>query len=251
MSFTTFYRHSFTRYRCTGVVSKKRSAMAVISSLKESSLQSVSVPYIFNSASTSHLSEASHHHFNEKVLRGCNRVMFMDSLDHSMRKDDRNADISQLNSLSADSSSAVGSPHGSIYFPTTTFKMPHQKLLQAIQYIPKNMRALEELHAREGSDYDEDIAAARLRSGLYLRQVKLEEEQHLEAVCSYLESVKLLVGMNRASSMKFVQRVLLSWFDPLTEAINLEIENIKAKVKGTDRTVMHFSCPYVITHSKF
>jgi hypothetical protein len=129
--------------------------------------------------------------------------------------------------------------------------MPHQKLLQAIQYIPKNMRALEELHAREGSDYDEDIAAARLRSGLYLRQVKLEEEQHLEAVCSYLESVKLLVGMNRASSMKFVQRVLLSWFDPLTEAINLEIENIKAKVKGTDRTVMHFSCPYVITHSKF
>jgi hypothetical protein len=99
------------------------------------------------------------------------------------------------------------------------------------------MRALEALHAREGSDLKEDVKVARDQSGLYLRQIKLEEDQHIEALYSYLESVKNLAGMGRGTSMKFIQRFLLSWFEPLSKLIQLETKKIKANEKGLDRSV--------------
>lgn len=233
--FSSFYRHSGNRYSSCAGGTKRRAVVATVSFLKETTSQlPPPISLIFATSSSAQHTEVAHHHFNEKVLRD-NRELFPNSFRIPMANTEKEEKLyGNPDNLGSNIS---GSTLNSIYNPTTTFKIPHQKLLQAIQYIPRNMQALEELHEREGEDYEQDVAAARLHSGLYLRQIKLEEEQHLEAMYAYLESVKQLVGMGRGTSMKFVQRVLLSWFDPLHEAILSEIEKVKSKEKGIDRSV--------------
>ncbi len=74
-------------------------------------------------------------------------------------------------------------------------------------------------------------------SDLYKKQLFFEEEQQNEAIKEYLESLASMVGMDRGTSSKGVQRVLLRWYEPLTELIQEECNSIKSDMKGVDRKV--------------
>ena len=69
------------------------------------------------------------------------------------------------------------------------------------------------------------------------RQLKVEEEQLVEAAQIYGENYKNLTNMGRGTTMKSVQRLLLQWYEPLIAILNKEIEEIRAGKYGTDRNV--------------
>ena len=71
----------------------------------------------------------------------------------------------------------------------------------------------------------------------YARQLIMEEEQQSDAVKEYNESLRQLITMGRGTGLKYVQRVLLRWYEPLTRLIDSEMALIEAKKAGHDRMV--------------
>ena len=75
------------------------------------------------------------------------------------------------------------------------------------------------------------------QSSLLTRQIDIEEQQQNAAVIHYNESLKELISMGRGTGLKYVQRVLLKWYEPLTRVLDAEISLIEQRVTGPDRTV--------------
>lgn len=75
------------------------------------------------------------------------------------------------------------------------------------------------------------------QSSLLTRQIDIEEQQQSAAVTHYNESLKELISMGRGTGLKYVQRVLLKWYEPLTRVLDAEISLIEKRVTGPDRTV--------------
>ena len=75
------------------------------------------------------------------------------------------------------------------------------------------------------------------QTSLLTRQIQIEEEQQNAAVVHYNESLKQLITMGRGTGLKYIQRVLLKWYEPLTRVLDAEISLIESRVVGPDRTV--------------
>jgi hypothetical protein len=75
------------------------------------------------------------------------------------------------------------------------------------------------------------------KSALFLRQLYAEEEQQSDAVSDYNESLKNLITVGRGTGLKYIQRVLLKWYEPLTRVLDAEVSLIEQRVVGQDRTV--------------
>jgi hypothetical protein len=113
----------------------------------------------------------------------------------------------------------------------------HHRLVRAIQHIPKKVQELEEKAAIDGETYRSDAVTAAARGGLFLRQLRIEEEQQEEAVNTYTDSLKELISIGRGTGLKHVQRILLRWYEPLTQEIAAEMKLIARKVPGNYRAV--------------
>ena len=85
--------------------------------------------------------------------------------------------------------------------------------------------------------YKDDLDAVNEYGGLFLRQLQSEEKQNIDAVQEYLDSVQNLVKMNQATNMKYVQRLIAKWFNPLNEAIKDATKTEKFKQNRPDHTV--------------
>lgn len=72
---------------------------------------------------------------------------------------------------------------------------------------------------------------------LYAEQLSLESRAITAAVERYKELSAELTKLGKAAQLKPAQYFVVSWFEPLTEAIEKELEAIAMKKKGKDRRV--------------
>ena len=82
-----------------------------------------------------------------------------------------------------------------------------------------------------------DILVSSDYNARYARQLSMEEQQQSDAVKDYNESLLQLISIGRCTGLRYVQRVLLRWYEPLTRLIDSEIVLIEAKKSGHDRMV--------------
>lgn len=76
---------------------------------------------------------------------------------------------------------------------------------------------------------------------LLKRQLKIEEEQLVEASALYQETFANLAKMGKGSSMKSAQKLLLQWYEPLVAALRKEFDDI---AKGTVSDKRNVSSTY-------
>jgi len=114
----------------------------------------------------------------------------------------------------------------------------HRKLVETLSHIPRKVAELE-VKARENENevgsYEQDAIMAASRSGLFYRQLKVEEEQMADAAHNYNETLKNIMELGRGTGLKHVQRIILRWYEPLNAAIEREKKLILNKVSGKDR----------------
>mmetsp|Transcript_21467 Transcript_21467/g.31136 ORF Transcript_21467/g.31136 Transcript_21467/m.31136 type:complete len:959 (+) Transcript_21467:110-2986(+) len=72
---------------------------------------------------------------------------------------------------------------------------------------------------------------------LYQRQLEIEKQQRADTTVEAIESVKSLIKMGKAANLKSVQRVVLSWYEPLNSALTKEMELVRSNELSQDRNV--------------
>lgn len=113
----------------------------------------------------------------------------------------------------------------------------HSRLIDTLTRIPAKVDEIQE-YAREDADtYLMESKASKKQSGLFYRQLKIEEEQMQDAVNEYTASLKQLMDMGKGTNMKYIQRMLLQWYEPLTVAIQDEIKAVQLREPAKDRSV--------------
>ena len=113
----------------------------------------------------------------------------------------------------------------------------HSRLLDTLAFIPKQVNSVQKL-ALEEDTYQVEADIAQRRSGMYYRQIKIEEEQMTDAVNSYTESLNALLKMGKGTNMKFIQKILLEWYEPLSVALTQEIKAVKQREVAADRAAI-------------
>lgn len=112
----------------------------------------------------------------------------------------------------------------------------HRKLLETIRQIPAKIEQLNETSKIGDEIYTVDSMTSSTPNGLYLCQINMEEEQYSEASQEYIQSTTDLIKMGKGTGLKYIQRVMLNWYGPLTQEIIQEIRMIEEKSPGKDRT---------------
>lgn len=113
-----------------------------------------------------------------------------------------------------------------------------QKLIGTIKHIPQEIDKYSKDHFLDNSGtYENDRGIALVHSGLYIKELALEEEQHGEAFSSYTKQKKNLLSIGKGSSMKSIHRLILKWFGPFQNNIINEINMIHQNVPGKLRKV--------------
>ena len=113
----------------------------------------------------------------------------------------------------------------------------HKDLLRTLKHIPDKVLELKKKALIDSDTYGTDAITAAERGGLFLRQLRMEEETHSDAVNTYTQSLKQLIGMGKSTNLRYIQRILLKWYEPLAREIDAEIKRIEKKEVGMDRTV--------------
>lgn len=102
--------------------------------------------------------------------------------------------------------------------------LQHQRnLLETMKIIPSKVKEIID-RAVQNESFAGDLNAVNAPSGLFLRQVKIEEDQQYEAIISHQESIDTLLKIGQGTGMKQVQKIVLSWFEPLSDAIVAEMK---------------------------
>ena len=110
------------------------------------------------------------------------------------------------------------------------------RLVAALREIPKKVAELEVKANEEEGIYREDATiAASSRSGLFYRQLKIEEEALDEAAHNYMSQLKNIMELGRGTGMKHVQKRVLKWYEPLHSAIEREKQCVLNSVAAKDR----------------
>lgn len=69
------------------------------------------------------------------------------------------------------------------------------------------------------------------------RQLQIEKQQLAEAAEEYLETFKNITNMNRGTTLKGTQKLLLQWYEPLVAALEKEFKDTAAGKYAEDRVV--------------
>ena len=109
------------------------------------------------------------------------------------------------------------------------------KAVEEATYDTLDMRKRALMNEDDLRPYEALVAAHH--TSLFARQLHMEQEQQSDAVEEYNESLKQLIVMGRGTGLKYVQRVLLRWYEPLTRVIDAEMSLIEARTSGQDRLV--------------
>jgi DNA-directed RNA polymerase, mitochondrial len=113
--------------------------------------------------------------------------------------------------------------------------LAHINLVNTIKHIPNRVKEILD-KAKDDESLDGDIKAVNEHSGLFIRQLKIEEEQQDEAVKSYQQAVEKLLQIGKGTGIKHIQRIVLKWYEPLCESIAGELKLVVDKVHGNNRT---------------
>ena len=147
------------------------------------------------------------------------------------------------------SSSAALSPSSSSSTTTTTtslsslnenpflslHKLSFNNLIDAIKQIPIQVKELEVKAKKDYSKYGSDYAMAASHGGLFLRQLKMEEEQLSEASNLHAEILQQLSKIGSSTGLKRIQIKILDWYEPFLKEVVNELYLIESKVPGPDR----------------
>lgn len=117
------------------------------------------------------------------------------------------------------------------------FTSHHSRLIDTLTRIPAKVDEIQGYAAEDMETYGMESRASQKQSGLFYRQLKIEEEQMQDAVNEYTASLKQLMDMGKGTNMKYIQRMLLQWYEPLTVAIQDEIKAVQLRKPGKDRSV--------------
>jgi DNA-directed RNA polymerase len=121
--------------------------------------------------------------------------------------------------------------------PAMQLSSHHSRLIDTLIRIPNKVQEIQEYAREDAETYLSESRASKKQSGLYYRQLKIEEEQMQDAVNEYTASLKQLMDMGKGTNMKFIQRMLLQWYEPLTVSIQDEIKAVQLRKPGKDRSV--------------
>lgn len=119
---------------------------------------------------------------------------------------------------------------------TSAVDQSHRKLVEALQQIPLKIEEINAKARRDMDMYADDARSAASQGGMFICQIKMEEEQHSDAVLTFDKYTKQLMNMGKGTGLKFIQKIMLSWYEPLTQEIEKEIQLIQNKAPGKDRT---------------
>ena len=111
------------------------------------------------------------------------------------------------------------------------------RLIDTLTRIPAKVEEIEMYAHADADTYLTESRASKKQSGLFYRQLKIEEEQMADAVNEYTTSLKQLMDMGKGTNMKFIQRMLLEWYEPLTVAIQDEVKAVQLRKPGMDRSM--------------
>lgn len=111
---------------------------------------------------------------------------------------------------------------------------PSQELTPTYTATRDNLRGtFEALSKMKAVDYtlaDERRSRSPEFDVLMKRQLKIEEEQLVEASALYQETFENLAKMGKGSTLKSAQKLLLQWYEPLVASLKKEFDDI---AKGT------------------
>lgn len=97
---------------------------------------------------------------------------------------------------------------------------------------------VKELEVKAKTDYNKygsDYAMATSQSGLFLRQLKIEEEVLSEAANLHTEVLQQLSKIGSTTGLKRMQMKILDWYEPFLKEIVNEIYFVENNVPGFDR----------------
>lgn len=109
------------------------------------------------------------------------------------------------------------------------------ELFNTIKHIPEKIKDLVEQANKNNDANTNFVDAANTHSGLFIRQLKIEEEQQFQAGLTYHEMLQQLMKTGQGTGLKMVQRILLKWYEPMCEAISAEIKLVQQGVPGMNR----------------
>lgn len=69
------------------------------------------------------------------------------------------------------------------------------------------------------------------------RQIKIEEDQRLQAIKEHDDIISNLKQIGRGTSLKSIQSSFIDWYEPLAKYLQEEMISIKNGVPGEDRSV--------------
>lgn len=119
---------------------------------------------------------------------------------------------------------------------SNTYTSTHRDLIRVIAQKPKEeVMDLKKKAMMDEDTYGFDAIIAAEKDGLHLRQLEMEEVQYSDAVIEYLDSLNQLIKLGKGTSLKYIQRILLRWYTPLTQEIEDEVRLIEQRVSGHDR----------------
>jgi len=108
-------------------------------------------------------------------------------------------------------------------------------LINAIKQIPMQVKELEVKAKKDYGKYGTDYAMATNQSGLFLRQLKIEEEQLSEAANLHTEILQQLSKIGSSTGLKRIQMKILDWYEPFLKEVVNEIYLIETNISGFDR----------------
>ncbi|KAJ1408558.1 hypothetical protein B484DRAFT_469020, partial [Ochromonadaceae sp. CCMP2298] len=151
----------------------------------------------------------------------------------------------QSNTHLSTSAAQVDSSTEAQHLYTTTDHLPAKVAVDglsdngnAFAHIRKDLmktfsRIIEQKMKNEEMPSYENIAAES--ESMLKRQLKIEEEQLLEAASMYHDTFNNLSKMGKGTSMKSAQRLLLQWYEPMMALLFKEIEEIESGKFSADR----------------
>lgn len=88
-------------------------------------------------------------------------------------------------------------------------------------------------------------SASGTYKSLLERQIKIEEDQRIQALKEQDEIAASMKMLGRETSLRSVQTSLIEWYEPLIRKLQEEIQNIQNGVAGEDRSVRIYFYLYI------
>jgi len=111
--------------------------------------------------------------------------------------------------------------------------------LETVEILRRSIEQAETIKMKAKLELGEDVDFVSPMSNYNLleRQLEMEKEQQVKSIESYLLSIEGLIKMGKGANLKYIEKTMLAWYEPLYKSLCEEISNITSLMPGVDRRV--------------